>query len=86
MTDVVVTLAVLPGEEDRLFGQFISQFIEGRSDEVAQFAVDSDAPYLMVRSDPALGEAVRLVIFQAAETASAFCSGWNQARRQRVTA
>lgn len=82
MSDVVVTLAVHEGEEDRLFGQYISSFIEGHGEDVARFAEECDAPFLMVRSDPALGEAVRIVTFQAVELASAFSAGWRDALRR----
>jgi len=81
MGDVVLHLPV-EANEDVLFGAFVSRFMESRSIEVERLAASSDAPYLMIRSDPALGDAVRVLIFQEHGAASAFSSGWDRERRR----
>lgn len=77
MADIVLQLPV-GSSEDMLFGAFVSRFMESRASEVEQ----SDAPYLMIRSDPAVGDDVRILIFQEDAAASAFSSGWAKARSQ----
>jgi hypothetical protein len=79
MGDVVLQLPV-ETNEDHLFGAYVSRFMESRSTEVERMAASSDAPYLMIRSDPAVGDDVRILIFQEDRAASAFSSGWAQAR------
>jgi len=79
MGDVVLHLPV-ESNEDVLFGAFVSRFMESRSTEIERCAVSSDAPYLMIRSDPALGEEMRVLIFQEDSAANAFSSGWAKAR------
>jgi len=80
MTDVIVTVPVTSGEEDRLFGRYVDSFIERCAQELAKAC--EDAPFLMVRSDPSLGGAVKVVIFQEPNAANAFSQGWTQARRR----
>jgi hypothetical protein len=79
MTDVVLQLPVDAGE-DGLFGAYVSRFMELRAGEIERSAASSDAPYLMIRSDPSLGDAVRILIFQEHAAAKAFSSGWARAR------
>lgn len=78
MTDVVLTLPVKVGEEALLFGRFLNRFMESRSDEAEQMAPFSDAPYMMVRSDPMVGEDLKVLTFQETSVASAFSSGWSK--------
>ena len=84
MTDIVLTVPVCEGEEDRLFGRFLDRFIETAAAALASGAVDggADAPLVMVRSDPAPGGAVKQVIFQEPRTADAFSKGWSRARHE----
>ena len=84
MTDIVLTVPVLEGEEDRLFGRFLDRFIEAAAAALASDAVDgsADAPLVMVRSDPRPGGAVKQVIFQESRTADAFSRGWSRARTE----
>jgi hypothetical protein len=70
MAEVVLQLPVA-ANEDQIFG---------RSRDVERMASSSDAPYLMIHTDPALGEFMRILTFQEADAASAFSSGWAQAR------
>ena len=79
MTDVVLQLPV-ENSEDVLFGAFVSRFMERRANEVERYAASSDAPYLMIRSDPAVGDEVRILIFQEPAAASDFSSEWARAR------
>jgi hypothetical protein len=79
MTDVVLQLPVDTGE-DLLFGAYVSRFMETRANDVERCAASSDAPYLMIRSDPAVGDQVRILIFQEHGAASDFSSGWARAR------
>lgn len=79
MTEVVLQLPV-DASEDHLFGHFLDRFMQSRSTEVERLAACSDAPYVMVRSDPALGEMVRIVTFQEAGAATDFSSAWHRIR------
>jgi hypothetical protein len=79
MTDVVLQLPV-GTSEDLLFGAFVNRFMESRSTDVERYAAVSDAPYLMIRQDPAVGDDVRILIFQEHQAASAFSNGWAKAR------
>ena len=76
MTDIVVTLPVKIGEEALLFGRFLNRFMESRSDEAERMASFSDAPYMMVRSDPLDGQELKVLTFQEKSVASAFSTGW----------
>jgi hypothetical protein len=80
MSDVVIQLPVQPGEEALLFGAYLAEFMESCSDEAERCAADSDAPYLMVRSDPMPDMEVKVLTFQQRSAAQAFCSGWAMAR------
>jgi hypothetical protein len=82
MTDIVLTVPVCEGEEDRLFGRFLDRFLEAAAVALASGGSDTgaDAPLLMVRSDPLPGGAVKRVIFQEPLTADAFSRGWSRAR------
>jgi len=82
MAEVVLQLPVDVGE-DLLFGRYLERFIESRSVEVERLAASSDAPYVMIHCDPAVGEKVRIVTFQEPGAARAFSSGWEQARASR---
>ena len=87
MADVVLQLPV-DTSEDLLFGAYVSRFMETRAGDVERYAANSDAPYLMIRSDPALGDEVRILIFQEHSAASAFSNGLARARAgdKRMTA
>lgn len=85
MGDVVLQLPV-EASEDGLFGAFVNRFMASRSTDVERLAASSDAPYLMIRSDPAIGDQVKIVIFQEHGAASAFFSGWTKARAAGVAA
>jgi len=82
MTEVVLQLRV-DVTEDLLFGRYLQRFIQSRSTEVERLAASSDAPYVMIHTDPALGEKVRIVTFQEAGAANAFSSGWDAARARQ---
>ena len=81
MTDVVVTLPVKTGEESIMFGRFLNRFMESRSSEAERMAADSDAPYMMVRSDPLDGQELKVLTFQEKSVASAFSAGWARLSR-----
>ena len=82
MTDIVLKLAVAAGEEDQLFGRYLNRFMEDCSGEADRTAANSDAPYMMIRSDPS--EDAKILIFQERTAASAFSSGWAKARSGRA--
>ena len=84
MTDVVVTLPVRVGEESQLFGAYFNRFTESRSFEAERMSQFSDAPYLMMHSDPGDGEEIKVLIFQERSAASDFSSGWAKARGRGV--
>lgn len=81
MTDVVVQLPVACGEEAQLFGVYLNRFMEQRSCDAERMAATADAPYLMVRSDPAPDAELKVLIFQERAAAREFSSGWAKARR-----
>jgi hypothetical protein len=81
MTDVVLTLPVKAGEEALMFGRFLTRFMESRSFEAERMAANSDAPYMMVRSDPLDGQELKVLTFQETSVASAFSAGWAMLRK-----
>ena len=82
MSEVVLQLAV-DTNEDLLFGRYLNAFMESRSTEVERLSASSDAPYVMVHTDPAVGDAVRIVTFQEPGAAQAFKSGWTATRARQ---
>jgi hypothetical protein len=85
MTDVVVQLPVAVGEEAQLFGAYLSRFMEQRTVEAERLAATADAPYLMVRSDPAIDAELKVLTFQQRSAARDFSMGWAKARRGLAT-
>ncbi len=79
MGDVIVKLPVHQGEEAELFGSFLSSFMQRCSPRADLCAADSDAPYLMIRSDPQPGVDLKVLIFQEARAAREFARGWAEA-------
>jgi hypothetical protein len=79
MNDVVVKLPVHAGEEAQLFGSFLNTFIERCSPRAELWAANSDAPYLMVRSDPQPDVEMKVLIFQERRAAADFLRGWAKA-------
>ncbi len=80
MTDVVIEFPVKDGEEAALFGDFLNRFIQDSSSMAANQAADSDAPYLMLRSDPMTDLEMKVLTFQERSAAAAFSDGWARAR------
>ena len=81
MTDVVIKLPVSDGDEAALFGDYLNRFIQDSSSLAVIDAADSDAPYLMVRSDPMPDSEMKVLIFQDSSAAAAFSDGWTKACR-----
>ncbi len=79
MGDIVVKLPVHDGEEAQLFGDFLNQFILSCGVKAERHAVNSDAPYLMVRSDPQPHLDMKVLIFQEPRAAQDFSRGWAEA-------
>jgi hypothetical protein len=86
MTDIVLTLPIQVGEELRRFGRYLNGFMESRSSEAYAMAETSDAPFMMVRSDPGDGQEIKVLTFQASAVASDFSSGWARACKFSVEA
>ena len=84
MSDVVIQFPVRPGAESRMFGLYLAQFMESCSDDAEQCAADSDAPYLMVRSDPLQDVEVKVLTFQQTTAAQAFSQGWALAKTRQA--
>ena len=80
MGDVVIKLPVRAGKEAELFGAYLDRFMESRCEEAERLAADSDAPYLMVHTDPMTEVEVKVLTFQERSAAQDFSFGWNQAR------
>jgi hypothetical protein len=83
LSEVVVEFPVRPGEEAQLFGAYLTQFMESQSSEAEQSAAESDAPFLMIRSDPLQDVEVKVLTFQERSAAQAFCSGWALVKTRR---
>jgi hypothetical protein len=79
MGDVVVRLPVRGSEEAQLFGDYLSQFLESRGLEADLWAANSDAPFLMVHSDPLAEVEMKVITFQERHAAQAFSQGWAKA-------
>ena len=67
------------GEEAELFGGFLSAFIERCRARAELWAANSDAPYLMVRSDPQPDFDLKVLTFQERRAARQFSQGWAEA-------
>jgi hypothetical protein len=80
MGDVVVKLQVRDGEEAQLFGDYLSRFLASQGQDAELWAANSDAPYLMVHSDPLADVEVKVITFQEWRAAAAFSRGWAEAR------
>jgi hypothetical protein len=80
MGDVVVRLPVRGSEEAQLFGDYLSEFLESTGPEAELWAANSDAPYLMIHSDPLAEVEMKVITFQERRAAQAFSLGWDQAR------
>lgn len=80
MSDVVVKLPVRDGEEAQLFGDYLSRFLQSRDEEAELWAANSDAPYVMVHSDPLTDLEMKVVTFQERHAAAAFSQGWAEAQ------
>jgi hypothetical protein len=74
MSDVVVELAVSTGAEADLFGEYFQRFVDRAF--IQAMTSDTDAPLLMLRSDPMQDREVKVVIFQERAAADAFTTGW----------
>ena len=78
MSDVVIELPVAAGAESDLFGDYFQRFVDQAFIEAV--TSDSDAPLLMLRSDPLQDREVKVVIFQERAAADAFVTGWSLMR------
>ena len=84
VSDVVIQFPVRAGAESQLFGSYLAEFMVRCSDDAEQFAADSDAPYLMVRSDPMQDVEVKVLTFQQTSAAQAFSQGWALAKTRQA--
>lgn len=84
MTDVVLTLPIREGDEARLFGIYLHHYMEQMATDTDGLSPDSDAPFLMLHSDPRTAGEVKVITFQEPARASAFSVGWDKARRGLV--
>jgi hypothetical protein len=80
MSDVVVKLPVRDGEEAQLFGDYLSRFLASQGQEAELWAANSDAPYVMIHSDPLTDVEMKVITFQERRAAVAFSRGWAEAR------
>lgn len=79
MSDVVVKLPLRSGEEAQLFGDYLSRFLQSRDSEAELSAANSDAPYVMIHSDPLADVEMKVITFQERRAAVAFSQGWAEA-------
>jgi hypothetical protein len=80
MTDVVLKLPIQPGEEAHLFGQYLAEFMARSLRWAEPRAATANAPFLMIRGDPASGQEAKVLIFQEDRLARAFSNGWDRRR------
>lgn len=80
MSDVVVKLPLRNLEEAQLFGLYLSRFLQSCDRDAELWAANSDAPYVMVHSDPLADIEMKVVTFQERQAAAAFYQGWSEAR------
>jgi hypothetical protein len=80
MVDVVLKLAIQPGEEASQFGRYLSEFMERTLEWAERRSFDADAPFMIIRGDPAAGEEAKVLIFQENRLARAFSWGWERRR------
>jgi len=80
MGDVVVRLPISGNDEALLFGNVLATFIERCGPRAELWAAESDAPYLMVRSDPQPDVEIKVLIFQEQRAAQDFAQRWSKAR------
>jgi hypothetical protein len=80
MSDVIVKLPLRNGEEARLFGDYLSRFLQSRDQEAELWAANSDAPYVMIHSDPLTDVEMKVITFQERRAAAAFSAGWAEAQ------
>ncbi len=80
MSDVVVRLPMRDAEEAQLFGDYLSRFLSSQGREAELWAANSDAPYVMIHSDPLADVEMKVVTFQERGAAAAFYRGWAEAR------
>lgn len=76
MNDVVIELPVRLGAEAAAFAAYLAAFMHSRSSEAERCAASSDAPYLIMRSDPLHDSELKVLIFQHSSIAQAFSRGW----------
>jgi hypothetical protein len=80
MSDVVVKLPVRDGEEAQLFGDYLSRFLHSRDHDAELWAANSDAPYVIIHSDPLTDVEMKVITFQERAAAADFSQGWAEAR------
>jgi hypothetical protein len=80
MSDVVVKFPVRDGAEAQLFGDYLSRFLASQGQEAELWAANSDAPYVMIHSDPLADVEMKVLTFQERRAAAAFSRGWAEAR------
>jgi hypothetical protein len=80
MSDVVVKFPVRDGEEAQLFGDYLSRFLASQGQEAELWAANSDAPYVMIHSDPMADVEMKVITFQERRAAAAFSRGWAEVR------
>jgi len=82
MSDVVLRLAIEPGEEAHQFSIYLSEFMERTLSWAERRAAEADAPFMMIRADPASGQEAKVLIFQENRLARAFSWGWERRRAE----
>lgn len=80
MTDVVLTLPIQEGDEARLFGTYLQDYMQALATDSRLMSPGSEAPFLMVHSNPSTIGEVKVITFQETHLASEFSIGWDRAR------
>lgn len=80
MTDVVLTLPIQEGDEARLFVSYLQDYMHALETDATLMSPDSEAPFLMVHSNPSSAGEIKVITFQETHLASEFSVGWDRAR------
>jgi hypothetical protein len=78
--DVVLKMSLRTLEEADAFSGFLTRFLGACGEAVDHLAAPSEAPFVMVTTEPGPETDLRTVTFQEPDLAAAFARGWDCAR------
>lgn len=75
--DVVLKMTLRTLEEGEAFAGFLTRFLDGCGEAMDRLTAPTEAPFMMVTSEPAGDSDLRTVTFQEPALAAAFSKGWD---------